>query len=73
MMRMETNKVKVTGASWVYNNNVEFDGDSRFGDIKIKDNIISTVPGSGNIMYLDPHPDDLSSEGTLVIKGESQN
>ena len=63
------NKVKVTGASWVYSNSVEFTSDSRFGDIKIKDNIISTVPGSGNIMYIDPHPDDLSSEGTLVIKG----
>ena len=64
-----TNEVKVTGASWVYDNNVGFNTDTRFGNIKIKDNIISTVSGSGDIMYIDPHPDGLSSQGTVIIKG----
>ena len=64
-----TNEVKVTGASWIYNNNVGFNTDTRFGNIKIKDNIISTVSGSGDIMYIDPHPDGLSSQGTVIIKG----
>ena len=63
------NEVKVTGASWIYNNNVGFNTDTRFGNIKIKDNIISTVSGSGDIMYIDPHPDGLSSQGTVIIKG----
>jgi len=63
------NEVKVTGASWVYDNNVGFNTDTRFGNIKIKDNIISTVSGSGDIMYIDPHPDGLSSQGTVIIKG----
>ncbi len=67
-----TNKIQINGASWVYNNDVEFDGNTRFGDIEIKDNIISTIPGSGDIMYLDPHPDGLSNEGTVIIKGDLQ-
>ena len=67
-----TNKIQVNGVSWVYNNDVEFDGDTRFGDIEIKDNIISTIPGSGDIMYLDPYPDGLSNEGTVIIKGDLQ-
>ena len=67
-----TNKVQVSGATWVYNNSIEFESDTTLGDIKIENNIISTVPGSGNIMYLDPYPDGLSNEGTVIIKGDLQ-
>ena len=67
-----TDRVQVTGASWTYNTNVEFENDTTLGDIKIQDNIISTVSGSGDIMYLDPYPDGLSNEGTVIIKGDLQ-
>ena len=46
--------------------------ESQFGDIRIEDNIISTVSGSGDIMYLDPYPDGLSNEGTVIVKGNLQ-
>jgi len=42
------------------------------GYIKIKDNVISTLPGSGNTLYIDPYPDGLSNQGTVVIKGDLQ-
>jgi len=67
-----TNKIQVNGAPWIYNNSVEFESDTKIGDIKIQDNIISTASGSGNIMYLDPYPDGLSNEGTVIIKGDLQ-
>jgi len=47
-------------------------GGGSLDDIVIQDNIISTKPGSGNTLYLDPYPDGLSNEGTVVIKGDLQ-
>jgi hypothetical protein len=35
--------------------------------IKIKDNVISSI--SGNEIYIDPYPDGLSNDGTVIIKG----
>tara|TARA_B100000575_G_scaffold294144_1_gene308251 strand:- start:3954 stop:5612 length:1659 start_codon:yes stop_codon:yes gene_type:complete len=43
-----------------------------FDKVEIKDNIISTLGGSGNLLYLDPYPDGLSNEGTVIIKGSLQ-
>lgn len=40
--------------------------------IGITSNIISTKSGSGNILYLDPYPDGLNTEGTVIIKGNLQ-
>lgn len=48
------------------------DGASQLGDIKIADNIISTLPNTSDIMYLDPYPDGLSNEGTVIVKGNLQ-
>jgi len=67
-----TDRVQVTGASWTWNTNVTFATESQFGDVKIKDNIISTVPGSGNTLYIDPYPDGLDGGGTVIIKGSLQ-
>jgi len=47
-------------------------GGAVIDDIQIKDNIISTLSGSGNVLYIDPYPDGLSSEGTVIIKGDLQ-
>jgi len=49
-----------------------FTGSVTIGDVKIDQNIISTVPGSNGILYIDPYPDGLSNEGTVVIKGDLQ-
>jgi hypothetical protein len=49
-----------------------FTGSVTIGDVKINQNIISTVPGSNGILYIDPYPDGLSNEGTVVIKGDLQ-
>ena len=67
-----TDRVQVTGAPWTWNSDVIFDGISQFGDVKIQDNIISTVSGSSNTLYLDPYPDGLSNEGIVIIKGDLQ-
>jgi len=45
-------------------------GHSTFDQVKIQDNVISTI--SGNELYLDPYPDGLSNEGTVIIKGNLQ-
>lgn len=41
-------------------------------NIGIKSNVISTRSGGGNVLYIDPYPDGLSNEGTVVIKGDLQ-
>ena len=46
-------------------------GFSTFGNVKIQDNVISTLPGT-TVLYLDPYTDGLSNEGTVVIKGNLQ-
>jgi len=45
-------------------------GFATIDQIKIKDNVISTI--SGNELYLDPYPDGLSNEGTVIVKGNLQ-
>lgn len=47
-------------------------GGAEIDEIIIRDNIISTKPGSGDTLYIDPYPDGLSNEGTVVIKGDLQ-
>lgn len=42
------------------------------GDVKIEDNVISTLPNTSTTLYIDPYPDGLSNEGTVVIKGDLQ-
>jgi len=45
-------------------------GHATIDQIKIKDNVISSI--SGNELYLDPYPDGLSNEGTVIVKGNLQ-
>ena len=67
-----TDRVQVTGAGWTWNTDIAVTAQSRFGNIKIEDNIISTESGGTDILYLDPYPDGLSNEGTVIIKGSLQ-
>ena len=47
-------------------------GGAIIDNIGISSNVISTKSGGGNILYIDPYPDGLSNEGTVVIKGDLQ-
>ena len=67
-----TDSVQVTGARWVWQTDLSVNGAANFDNVRIDDNIISTVPGSGDTLYLDPYPDGLSNEGTVIVKGNLQ-
>ena len=51
---------------------INVSGSSIFDSVKIENNVISTLAGSGNTLYIDPYPDGLNNEGTVVIKGNLQ-
>jgi len=69
-----TDKVLVTGADWNFGTgvNVTFNNPVTFGSVGISSNVIQTTSGSGNTLYIDPYPDGLSNEGTVVVKGDLQ-
>ena len=67
-----TNRVQVTGAPWTWNTNIKVDAETTLGDVRIENNIISTTPGSSDTLFIDPYPDGLSNEGTVIIKGDLQ-
>ena len=50
---------------------INVEGASIIDNVKIENNIISTIDSS-DILYLDPYPDGLSNEGTVIIKGSLQ-
>ena len=47
-------------------------GSSRFGNIQITSNVISSLAGAENKIFIDPYPDGLSNEGDVIIKGNLQ-
>ena len=47
-------------------------GGAVIDNIGISSNVISTKPGGGNTLYIDPYPAGLSNQGTVVIKGDLQ-
>ena len=47
-------------------------GSSIFDSIKIEDNVISSTDDGTDTIYIDPYPDGLSNEGTVIIKGNLQ-
>ena len=52
--------------------NLNLEGGAVIDDIKIQDNVISSLSDSSDTLYLDPYPDGLSNEGTVIIKGSLQ-
>jgi len=42
------------------------------GGVGISSNIISTKPGYGDVLYIDPNPGGLDGGGTVIIKGNLQ-
>ena len=72
-----TDKVQVTGATWVYNTKVEILNNGQndgltIDNIGISSNIIRTKSGGGITLFIDPYPDCLDSDGMVVIKGNLQ-
>ena len=65
-----TDKIVVSGASWQFNCGIGITGGTTIDNIQIKTDTIAST--SGNVMYIDPYPDGLSSEGLLVVKGSLQ-
>jgi len=47
-------------------------GNARLGNIRVSSNVISSLAGADNKIFIDPYPDGLSNEGDVVIKGNLQ-
>ena len=47
-------------------------GNAKFGNIRIENNIIASLEGADNTIFIDPYPDGLSNEGSVIIKGNLQ-
>ena len=47
-------------------------GNSTLGNIRIENNIIASLSGQGNKIFIDPYPDGLSNEGDVIVKGNLQ-
>ena len=69
--------LKVTGISTFQNDIFQTAGtfnsvEARIGNVTIASNIISSRSGSGSQLFIDPYPDGLSNEGTVIVKGDLQ-
>ena len=49
-----------------------FSGRVEIDNVGISSNVISTKSGGGNTLFIDPYPDGLSNEGTVIVKGDLQ-
>ena len=63
--------LNVTGIS-TFGGKVAIIGGIEVDNIGISSNIIATRAGGGNQLFIDPYPDGLSNEGTVIIKGDLQ-
>ena len=66
-----TDTTTITG-SLIHNGFLTNTGGVTIDNIGISSNVISTRSGGGNTLFIDPFPDGLSNEGTVVIKGDLQ-
>ena len=72
-----SDQVEITGITTITGNITHvggFDntGGATFDNVGISSNVISTRAGGGNTLFIDPFPDGLSNEGTVIIKGDLQ-
>ena len=75
-----TDELKFAGANVRFTSSkVNVDGDlivsggnSKLGNIRIQNNIIASLAGADNKIFIDPYPDGLSNEGDVIIKGNLQ-
>ena len=64
--------VKFTSTKVTVNDQLIVGGNSSLGNIRIEDNIIASLAGQGNKIFIAPYPDGLSNEGDVIIKGNLQ-
>ena len=74
---MTIRNLRVTGVSTFQGDMFQTGGtfnaiDARIGNVSIASNVISSRSGSGNQLFIDPYPDGLSNEGTVIVKGDLQ-
>ncbi len=67
-----TDRLLVSGKEVMFNTPLNVSTHSTFGKVKIDSNIISTVSGAGDKLFIDPFPDGLSNQGDVIIKGNLQ-
>jgi hypothetical protein len=66
-----TDQVTILGD--IYHTGVSTNVGGIFVDaVGISSNVIQTRPGTGDKLFIDPYPDGLSNEGTVIIKGDLQ-
>ena len=63
--------LNVTGIS-TFASKIVVTGGVEIDNIGISSNVIATRAGGGNQLFIDPYPDGLSNEGTVIIKGDLQ-
>ena len=64
--------VRFGNAKVTVQNQLIVGGNSTLGNIRIADNVIASLAGQGNKIFIDPYPDGLSNEGDVIIKGNLQ-
>ena len=64
------NKIMVNGVPWQWNSGIGITGGMTIDNVAISTNTIAT--NSGSVLYIDPFPDGLSSDGLVVVKGSLQ-
>ncbi len=71
-LRFAGANVRFTPSKVTVDNQLIVGGNSSLGNIRIEDNIIASLAGQGNKIFIDPYPDGLSNEGDVIIKGNLQ-
>jgi len=64
-------RINITGDVYTTGVTTSING-AVIGGIGISSNIISTKPGYGDVLYIDPNPGGFDSGGTVIIKGNLQ-
>ena len=64
------NKIMVNGVPWQWNSGIGITGGMTIDNVAISTNTVAT--NSGSVLYIDPYPDGLSSDGLVVVKGSLQ-
>ena len=67
-----TDRLLISGKQVMFNTTLNVSTDSVFGKVRIQDNVISSVSGSGDKLFIDPFPDGLSNQGDVIVKGNLQ-
>ena len=67
-----SDRLLISGKEVMFNTPLNVSTASYFGKIKIEENVISTISGAGDKLFIDPFPDGLSNQGDVIIKGNLQ-